>query len=288
MSKAITTHSQVGVAGDHAHIEGGVHFYSVPPPTNPTERRNRAATLHDVATDFVNRKKARDKFLQMLKGKTDGRILLILEPAEMGKTYLIRRLLHECWQQKPPVFTVHLDFDQRRSGLTDYFSVGHTVREFLGDEHTRAICDCEKTLPTAERDAQMKKLGQALCDDLADLAKTDRRVVLFLDTFENVPKETSTWLERWLFKPLRELSHVILVVGSDPKCEFFAQPRPWSNLIARIHFGPMDDVDILEYYQTRGLAISDGEAALLQIARMNPAQMAQLGDLLEQSKGGVR
>ncbi len=37
--------SQVGVIGDNARVEGGIHFHPAPPPTNPTERRNRARML---------------------------------------------------------------------------------------------------------------------------------------------------------------------------------------------------------------------------------------------------
>jgi hypothetical protein len=140
--------------------------------------------------------------------------------------------------------------------------------------------------PTPEQVARQKEeLGRALRDDLARL---DRAVVL-VDTFEHASEETRGWLERWLFEPLRrELCHVILVVAGRPECRsFFAQPCLWSHLIDAIdRFTPFSDDDILAHFRQRGLTISEAEVSLLQIARMSPAKMAGVGDLLEQAQGG--
>ncbi len=100
--------------------------------------------IRDVTADFVDRKKELALFRQMLTGETDKRILLVLEPGEKGKTYFILRLLYECEGQSVPV--VLLDFDQRRSGLTDYLSVAREMRRYLSDECTPAICTCEKDI----------------------------------------------------------------------------------------------------------------------------------------------
>ncbi len=46
------TDSQVGVVGDHAHVEGGIHFHTAP-PANSRERRNRAAMLQLVRNTWI-------------------------------------------------------------------------------------------------------------------------------------------------------------------------------------------------------------------------------------------
>lgn len=148
--------------------------------------------------------------------------------------------------------------------------------------------------PTADQIAQQKaEMGRALCGDLARLATSHRRVVFLVDTFEHAPEETCAWLERWLFEPLRdELPHVLLVVAGRPECRaFFDQPRLWGRLAATIdRFDPFTDDDIRAHYRQRGLAIAEAEMSLLvDLARSkSPAQMAQLGDWLEQTRGGAR
>jgi hypothetical protein len=296
----------------------------------------------DIATDFVDRKPELNQFRQMLAGETDRRILCILERGEQGKTYFLLRLVHECEQQRPSVPVVLLDFDQRRSGLSDYLSVAREVRRYLGDDCTPAICACEDdiyrhaplvSIHTGEGDAgvdwgrrgrfteadisdvtgrdwiqvgpvseaaptadpvarQRAEMGRALCRDLANLADSHRRVVLLVDTFDHAfeNKETCGWLERWLFEPLRrELRHVLLVVAGRPKCRpFFAQPRLWSGLVATIdRFDPFSDDDIRDHYRQRGIPISEEDMPLLlDLARFSPAMMAQIGDSLEQIRGG--
>jgi len=292
-----------------------------------------------VTTGFVNRKRELALFHQMLTGETDERVLLILERGEQGKTYLLLHLFDECEQQRPHVPVVLLDFDQRRSGLTDYLSIVREIRHYLGDASTPAICAVEHEIPrplvsvqTGEGDAgadwgrrgrftetdissvagrdliqigyvseapptadqlaqQRAEMGRALCRDLAGLAASHHRVVLLVDTFEHASEETCAWLERWLFDPLRrELRHVILVVAGRHECQpFFAQPRLWSSLVNTIdHFTPFSDDDIRDHYDQRGLAVAEEEMPLLlDLARSSPAQMAQLGNLLEQTRGGA-
>lgn len=141
---------------------------------------------------------------------------------------------------------------------------------------------------TPEQQAQRQAdLGRALCQDLAGLD----RAVLLIDTFERATEDTRAWLERWLFRALsRELPHVLLVVAGRPeKCRpFFAQPRLWGGLIAHIDLSPFSDNVILTYYRERGLSVSAEEVSFLTLARSSPGKMAQLGDWLEQRRGGAR
>jgi len=140
--------------------------------------------------------------------------------------------------------------------------------------------------------AQQASMGRALCRDLADLADSHRRVVVLVDTFEQAPEDTCIWLERWLFQPLRrELPHVLLVVAGRPECRaFFDRPSLWGGLVTAIHhFEPFSDDDILAHFHQRGLSLSEAELPLLlDLARPSPARMAQLGDWLEQTRGGAQ
>ncbi len=294
-----------------------------------------------VTKGFVDRKPELALFRRMLAGETDECVLLFLERGEQGKTYLLLRLFDECEQQHPQVPVVLLDFDQRRSGLTDYLSAAREVRRQLGDKYTPAICACEDEIyrrgplvsirtgggdagvdwgrrgrfteadiadvagrdliqvgsvseapPTADQLARQRaEMGRALCRDLAGLAASHHRVVLLVDTFEHATEETCAWLEHWLFEPLRrELRHVVLVVVGRPECQpFFALPRLWSSLVTTIDcFTPFSDDDIRDHYDLRGLAVAEEEMPLLlDLARSSPAQMAQLGNLLEQTRGGA-
>ena len=297
--------------------------------------------LFDVLRGFVDRTRELVLFQQMLRGETDKRILLILEPGEKGKTCFLLKLAHECEKQRPPVPVVLLDFDQRKSGLTDYLSVAQEVRRWLGDEYTPHICACEDeihrrgplvSIRTGEGDAgvdwgrrgrfaeadisditgrdriqigsvseaaptegqiawQKAEMGRALCRDLAGLADSHRRVALLVDTFEDASEETCAWLERWMFSALRrQLSHMLLVVAGRPQCQpFFETLRPWSGLITPLCFDPFTDDEILAHYRRRGLHIAEEELhLLLDLARPSPARMAELGNWLEQTRGGPR
>jgi hypothetical protein len=296
----------------------------------------------EFITGFVDRECELALFRCMLAGETDERIQLILERGEQGKTYLLLRLFHECEQQRPQVPVVLLDFDQRRSDLTDYLSVAREVRRHLGDKCTPAICACEDEIyrrgplvsirtgpgdagvdwgrrgrftkadiadiagrdliqvgpvseaaPAADLIARQRAdMGRALRCDLASLAASHRRVVLLVDTFEHAPEDTRSWLERWVFEPLRhELRHVLFVVAGRPECQsFFAQPRLWSSLVATIDpFIPFSDDDILAHYRQRGLPVAEAEMPLLlDLARLSPARMSQVGDWLQQTRRGAR
>jgi len=100
----------------------------------------------DIAKHFVDRGPERELFHRMLKGDIAQRIMLVLEGAEKGKSCFLLRLNYECEQSDPPAPVILLDFDQRRSGLTDYFSVACEVRNSLGDARTPNVCACEEAI----------------------------------------------------------------------------------------------------------------------------------------------
>lgn len=148
--------------------------------------------------------------------------------------------------------------------------------------------------PTADLIAWQKaQMGRALCRDLAGLVASHHRVVLLVDTFDHISEDTRIWLERWLFEPLcRELLRVLLVVAGRPEeCQpFFEQLRPWSSLVAPIdRFTPFNSDDVQDYCYRRGLLVSEEEMPLiLDLTRASgPAEMARIGDLLMQERGGA-
>jgi hypothetical protein len=297
--------------------------------------------LINVRIGFVDRKRELVRFRHMLTADSDERILLILEQGERGKTYLLLRMFDECEQRDPPVPVILLDFDQRRSGLTDYLGVAREIRRQLGDDDTPDICACEEIIsrrhplvnvqtgigdgvvdfgrrgrfsnadisdvsgrdsvevnighisggvPPADLAQQRSEMGRALRSDLARLAGVHDQLVVLVDTFEDAPSETCEWLERWLFEAMRyELAHIRVVVAGRPQCHaFFAQPRLWTHMLTAIHdFDPFSDQDILFHFRQRGLLIAEEEIPLLlDLARASPAQMALVGDWLEQSRRG--
>jgi len=97
----------------------------------------------DILADFVDRRPELARFQRMLGGQSSKRILLVTVEGEQGKSCLLQRIFYECEQRRPPVHVALLDFDQRRSGLTDYLSVVREIRRYLRDERVPAICACE-------------------------------------------------------------------------------------------------------------------------------------------------
>jgi Cdc6-like AAA superfamily ATPase len=72
MNKTNIYNSQIGVMGDHAHVDQ-IIFHSAPPPANPTERHNREAMLQLVRNTWIER---------VLEQSIHGAAML-----ESGKTY---------------------------------------------------------------------------------------------------------------------------------------------------------------------------------------------------------
>lgn len=179
-----------------------------------------------------------------------------------------------------------VDFGKR--SRFDEAGVSASGRDHIHDIHV----EYTEAPPTADwRAQQMADMGRALRDDLANLAEEHDRVVLLMDTFEYANREICAWLERWLLEPMRhELSHVLLVVAGQPRCRpFFDRPSLWSGLIATIdRFTRFSSEDVLTHFDRRGLSIPESETSLIEIARASPARMAQIGDWLQQTRGGAR
>lgn len=179
--------------------------------------------------------------------------------------------------------------DMGKRTRLDKAEVSAAGRDHIHDVHV----EYTEAPPTADQIAKrMADMGRALRDDLAELIEQHDRVVLLMDTFEYADAETCAWLERWLLEPMRnELAHVLLVVAGQPRCRhFFERPILWSSLITAVdRLTPFSDDDIRDHYRQRGISVSEEELPLLlDLARPSPAVMAQIGDSLEQTRGGGR
>jgi hypothetical protein len=80
---------------------------------------------------FVNREKQTKGFLKMLSGETEKTIIAIEAPAEMGKTWTIQRMRHECSLQQVP--NAHFDFRDRQPW--DYLAIARQARDQMGASH---------------------------------------------------------------------------------------------------------------------------------------------------------
>lgn len=78
---------------------------------------------------FVNREKQRKGFLVMLKGGTPKQIMVIKAPTEMGKTWLIQHMYHDCRSRSVPV--VVFDFSRRQPW--DLLTIVRQARDQFGD-----------------------------------------------------------------------------------------------------------------------------------------------------------
>ncbi len=82
-------------------------------------------------THFVNRERQYQGFLKMLAGETRKRIMLVVAPEGMGKTWLAQRMGHECSLQSVPA----TQFNFRDSGGRDTLKIVRKARDDLGAIH---------------------------------------------------------------------------------------------------------------------------------------------------------
>ena len=80
---------------------------------------------------FVDRKKQYDGFLKMVGRGTPKQIMFVEAEADMGKTWLIQHLCHECRTQQIPF--ARFDFSGRRP--LDYLAMVRHARDELGPAH---------------------------------------------------------------------------------------------------------------------------------------------------------
>lgn len=86
---------------------------------------------------FVDREKQRQGFLKMLAKETPKQIMLVKAPTEMGKTWLIQRMRHECQVRNVPAAL----FDFRDRLPWDYLTILRQVRDQVGAAAFNAMTD---------------------------------------------------------------------------------------------------------------------------------------------------
>ncbi len=94
-------------------------------------------TLKEYIAWFVNREKQTQGFLKMLAGDTPKTIMAIEAPAEMGKTWTIQRMRHECSLREVP--NAHFDFRDRRPW--DYLAIVRQARDQLGASYFNRLTE---------------------------------------------------------------------------------------------------------------------------------------------------
>jgi hypothetical protein len=80
---------------------------------------------------FVNRERQYRGFLKMLAGETRKRIMLVVAPEGMGKTWLVQRMGHECSLQSIPAS----QFNFRDGSGRDTLKIVRKARDDLGARH---------------------------------------------------------------------------------------------------------------------------------------------------------
>jgi hypothetical protein len=86
---------------------------------------------------FVDRQKQYKGFLKMISRGTPKQIMFVEAQADMGKTWLVQHLRHECRSQNIPV--AHFDFSGRRP--LDYLAMVRHVRDELGPAHFNPLTE---------------------------------------------------------------------------------------------------------------------------------------------------
>ncbi len=238
-----------------------------------------------VLLDFDSRKSGLSSYLDVAR-KVRRDLGDELTPAICG-------CLDRIFRRGP---TVNVQTGSGESGGVDFGRRGRYADAEVSDIGGRdnvsvRIGDVHGGAPHPDQEERYRaEMGRALLRDLTDLVETHPQVVLLIDTFEHVSDAMWVWLERWLFDPLRrELPHAVLVVTGRPQCRgFFERPHRWGYLITTVErFSPLSHEDVLLHYNRRGLTVPASEASLLEIARVSPARMAQIGEWLEQVKEGA-
>jgi hypothetical protein len=245
---------------------------AVPPDE---QEEGHVALVHPprkVVDCFVDREKQFDGFLKMIGGQTSKQIMFVEAPEEMGKTWLIGRLLHECLDRGLSV--ARIDF---RDGKWDHIDIVSKARSQLGTDHfskMTQLMDEHKDLFDEARASQSlaQKLMDAFFEDLRVLSRA--RAVLLFDSYEESPKPARDWLCSILLTEIRDgrLPGMVVVLAGH---EVPALRADWQAEIARTDLACFDD-----FYKEKYLAL-ERVSAPIQPQSMGPCAEGEYrpGDL---------
>lgn len=201
---------------------------------------------------FVNRDKQRIGFLKMLAKETPKQIMMVEAPTEMGKTWLIQRLRHECQVRSVPV--VHFDFRDRLPW--DYLTILRQVRDQVGASHFNPLTEVINNATgvniqlSTENIAVDVNMSDSTINAGGDVAVGTVNVVV--DNFQFVQADSETArrnieirITDTFFQCLEMLVRTQSVVFLFDSVEVAPQPTmTWleSNLLVRIRNGQLPNV----------------------------------------------
>jgi hypothetical protein len=265
---------------------------------------------------FVNREKQRQGFLMMIQGKTPKQIMIVKAPAEMGKTWLIQRLLHDCRGRRIPVAL--LDFSQRQPW--DYLTIVRQVRDQFGDasfNHMTQVINEVTTLRIekvavqvaiedshlvnsdvninevklttdnfaavpAESDLVRRNLEIRITDAfllcLQSLAQIGK-VVLLLDTLDLAPESAVAWIVANLLRRIRDgaLPGVLIIAAGREVPDL---DRSWNDWAAKTGLDLFTNEHIDDFIVKRGLLgrPNISRDALMLLSRGHPGMLGKMAD----------
>jgi hypothetical protein len=182
-------------------------------------------------TAIANRTQELKFFLQMVRGQTSERILLLKAPSGFGKSSLLKKFSQRCPQEVGVLR--RLDLKAAEIGLPYFF---HHVCDDLGyDRFQEFTAELEKMLSGAEnvseygskwqraiqsvlnveqnlRQDRLDVLQQAFFRDLEAIGQT---IVLLLDTFEAAVTELKDWINGELLNAVSRISRLIVVIAGQ-------------------------------------------------------------------------
>lgn len=271
---------------------------------------------------FVNREKQRNGFLAMLDGQSAKQIMIVKAPTEMGKTWLIQRLYHECRGRNTPAAL--MDFSQRQPW--DYLTLVRQVRDQFGSANFNYLTQVinEATAVKVENVAvQVAIEGSHLVnspvsvDELklttdnfatvqadSDLVRrnmeiriTDAfivclqslvqggKVVFLFDTTDLAPEPSTTWIVNNLLWRIRrgELPDVLIILAGREVPDL---DQSWNNVVAKTGLDLFTDDHIDEFILKRGLVgrPNISRETLMILSRGHPGLLGKMADnaLLEE------
>jgi hypothetical protein len=265
---------------------------------------------------FVNREKQRQGFLKMIDGATKKQIMMVKAPAEMGKTWLIQRLFHDCRGRAIPVAL--LDFSQRQPW--DYLTFVRQARDQLGVAYFNHLTQVINEITTvrvesvavqvsikdselvnsnikvddiklatdnfaavhAESDLVRRNLEIRITDAfLACLQSMAQggRVVFLIDTLDLAPEPAVVWLVGNLFRRIRDgaLPGVLLIGAGRAVPDLDPSWREW---VAATPLEPFNNDHIEEFIAKRGLQDRPdiSSETLMLLSRGHPGLLGKMAD----------